>query len=136
MTETKGYGPSRPLPRFEDAECLGPRDAEFVRDLVAVLEKHGNLDRFGLCLLHDHFPLGGDEILVETNDPQSRTLSVRVEKTGLTRHAKASQWRFVSHSDDARGTESSEGGPYQVVLLCKTLDLCPGADGPEAGRDR
>ncbi|GHC59943.1 hypothetical protein GCM10010507_41120 [Streptomyces cinnamoneus] len=24
---------------------------------VAVLDKHGNLDRFGLCLLHDHFRL-------------------------------------------------------------------------------
>jgi hypothetical protein len=54
------------LPWFEGAEGLGPQDAKFVQDLVAVLEKHGNLDRFGLCLLHDHFSLGDGEVLVET----------------------------------------------------------------------
>ncbi|MDT0449491.1 hypothetical protein RM609_10460 [Streptomyces sp. DSM 40473] len=39
---------------------------------TAVLEKHGNLDRFGLCLLHDHFPVASDEVLVETHDADAR----------------------------------------------------------------
>lgn len=71
---------SHNLPRFEDAEPLGPQDAEFTRDIKAVLEKHGNLDRFGLVLLHDHFSVDSDEVAVETNDPQARTLHVEVEK--------------------------------------------------------
>ncbi|NEW75316.1 hypothetical protein [Streptomyces rhizosphaericus] len=115
------------LPRFEEAEGLGPRDAEFVRDLIAVLEKHGNLDRFGLCLLHDHFPLDTDEVLVETNDPKSRTLHIRVEKAGTTRHAKPSQWRFLPNVPHAKGKEFA-GGPYQVILQCDVLSLCPGRD--------
>jgi hypothetical protein len=117
----------RTLPRFEEVEGLGPRDAEFVRDLVAVLEKHGNLDRFGLCLLHDHFPLAADEVLVETNDPGTRTLHAHVEKIGHARHVKASQWRFIPKTHFLRGADF-EGDPYQVIQLCDPLDLCPGRD--------
>lgn len=120
MTRTHTSPSSRTLPTFEEAEGLGPRDAAFVRDLVAVLEKHGNLDRFGLCLLHGHFPLATDEVLVETNDPATRTLHARVEPAARTRHIKPSQWRFAPH-DTEPGT-----GPYQAIMLCKTLDLCPG----------
>lgn len=124
MTHPKESTARNPLPRFEEAKGLGPSDAEFVRDLVEVLEKHGNLDRFGLCLLHDHFPLAADEIMVETNDSATRTLHVQVEETGRTRHLKASQWRFAPH-----GTALGQGqGLYQVIMLCDPLDLCPGGE--------
>ncbi|RSS39809.1 hypothetical protein EF912_32815 [Streptomyces sp. WAC07061] len=124
MTHSKESTIARkPLPRFEEAEGLGPSDAAFVQDLVDVLEKHGNLDRFGLCLLHDHFPLAADEVIVETNDSATRTLHAHVEKTDRTRHVKPSQWRFAPH-----GTAGAQG-PYQVVMLCDPLDLCPGREG-------
>lgn len=127
MTELKA--PGKALPRFEETEGLGPQDAEFVGDLVAVLEKHGNLDRFGLCLLHDHFPLGEDEVLVETNDPRSRTLRVHVEKADRTKHVKPSQWRFLRHAPepDSSGAASRQGH-YRVIQLCSPLDLCPGRE--------
>ncbi|KUN02357.1 hypothetical protein AQI95_26370 [Streptomyces yokosukanensis] len=130
MTDINVSAPRAALPRFEEAEGLGPQDAEFVRDLVGVLAKHGNLNRFGLCLLHDHFPLAADEVLVETNDVSTRTLHVQVENAGTTRHTKASQWRFVPH--DGREPDAGlDGAPYQEIMLCTTLDLCPGReDGP------
>jgi hypothetical protein len=129
MTNKKSTATRRPLPRFEEVEGLGPRDTEFVRDLVEVLERHGNLDRFGLCLLHDHFPVEADEVVVETNDPATRTLHAHVEKIGETKHVKASQWRFVPKSHRLRGTGVDEDA-YQVVQLCDPLDLCPGRDRP------
>ncbi|MEU9378160.1 hypothetical protein AB0D94_30980 [Streptomyces sp. NPDC048255] len=122
MTHPKESTARKPLPRFEEAKGLGPSDAEFVRDLVEVLEKHGNLDRFGLCLLHDHFPLAADEVMVEMNDSGTRTLHAHVEETGRTKHVKASQWRFAPH-----GTEPGQD-PYQVIMLCDPLDLCPGCE--------
>ncbi|QES48821.1 hypothetical protein DEJ50_14320 [Streptomyces venezuelae] len=132
MTETKDSATSKAqLPSFEDAEGLGPQDTEFLRDLVAVLAKHGNLDRFGLCLLHDHFPLGADEVLVETNDPTTRTLHAHVEKTGRTKHAKASQWRFLRHAEHGEHTPGAgpKGDPYQVIMVCDPIeDLCPGRE--------
>ena len=127
MTEINVSARQWSLPRFEEAEDLGPQDAEFVRDLVAVLAKHGNLNRFGLCLLHDHFPLAADEVLVETNDPRARTLHAHVEKADGTRHTKATQWRFLPHAEGGQGVEL-DGGTYQVLQLCTTLDLCPGRE--------
>ncbi|MFJ3923882.1 hypothetical protein [Streptomyces sp. NPDC090022] len=129
MTEITEPPASRaPLPSFEEAEGLGPQDAEFVRDLVAVLDKHGNLDRFGLCLLHDHFALGPGEVLVETNDPRARTLHAHVENAGRTQHAKASQWRFLRHGSRSAGPET-RGDPYQVIMVCDPIeDLCPGRE--------
>lgn len=111
---------SHHLPRFEDAEPLGPQDAEFARDIKAVLEKHGNLDRFGLVLLHDHFSVDSDEVLVETNAPQARALHVEVEKKGETKHAQPSQWRFVAELEETTTTQS-DSTPYEVMMLCLTL---------------
>ncbi|MBG7700220.1 hypothetical protein HCJ76_19545 [Streptomyces sp. MC1] len=133
MTDTETGVPRNPLPRFEEAEGLGPQDAEFVEDLVAVLAKHGNLNRFGLCLLHDHFPLRAGEVLVETNDPVARTLHAHVEEADRTQHAKASQWRFVPHAGREPGA-GSEGGSCQEIMLCTTLDLCPGRADDRDGR--
>ncbi|WP_316759955.1 hypothetical protein [Streptomyces herbicida] len=112
------------LPRFEEAEPLGPHDWAFVQDLVAVLEKHGNLERFGLCLLHDHFSLAVDEILVETTDTEARTLHTHVEKASQTRHKKPSQWRFLPGVHHPRRAEFA-GDPYEVVLVCDPYSGCP-----------
>ncbi|MFF4159270.1 hypothetical protein [Streptomyces sp. NPDC001678] len=114
--------PDRTLPSFEEAEGLGPEDSQFVRDLVAVLEKHGNLDRFGLCLLHDHFPVSADEVLVETHDIAARTLRIQVEKAATTGHTRPSQWRFVKTGGDG---EEAEGQVCQVILQCTPVSGCP-----------
>ncbi len=47
---------------------------EEVRSVVA---KRGALDRFGLTLLRSHFVLAPEEVLVETLDLGTRTLTVR-----------------------------------------------------------
>lgn len=67
-------------PHFNDLRPLGPRDRECMDEVRAVLSKHGALSRFGLCLLHDHFPIAGDEILKETCDEASRTLTIKPVK--------------------------------------------------------
>lgn len=117
------------LPRFEEAEGLGPQDVKFVQDLAAVLEKHGNLNRFGLCLLHDHFALADGEVLVETNDPEARTLRTQVEQADRTEHAKPSQWRFMPGADRSSADRSPEEGaggePYRAILLCTPSSGCP-----------
>src|SRR5688572_4424779 len=47
-------------------------NAAFLTELHSVFKKHKMLDRLGLCLLHRHFDLGEDEVLVESVDVQSR----------------------------------------------------------------
>ncbi|MFJ9033076.1 hypothetical protein ACIRQP_32050 [Streptomyces sp. NPDC102274] len=112
------------LPRFEEAKGLGPQDAKFVQDLAVLLEQHGNLDRFGLCLLHDHFALEDGEVLVETNDPEARTLRTQVEKADRTTHAKPSQWQFLPNAGNSSDGESG-GEPYRAILLCTPSSGCP-----------
>jgi hypothetical protein len=116
--------PGQPLPTFEESKGLGPQDSQFVRDLVDVLEKHGNLDRFGLCLLHEHFPVACDEVLVETHDLAARTLQIRVDKADATGHTKPSQWRFVK---TGRGSGEIRSHAYQVILQCSPISGCPGS---------
>jgi hypothetical protein len=58
------------VPRSDaDDACLTE-----IRD---VLRRHGALDRFGILLLHSHFSLDSDEILVEQVDVESRTQTIR-----------------------------------------------------------
>lgn len=55
-----------------DHECLGA-----IRE---VLLKYGNLSRFGLTLLHQHFAIGDDEVLLETCNAEDRTLTLKPVK--------------------------------------------------------
>ena len=91
--QTTSHTPTRNLPTFDDALPLAHGDEAFLEDIHAVLNKHGNLDRFGLCLIHDHFDVGTDEILLETNDPVARTLSLETVKTSdLGTDVKFTSW--------------------------------------------
>ncbi|GAA0401917.1 hypothetical protein [Streptomyces luteireticuli] len=130
---SQATSPRRSLPRFDEAQGLGPQDDAFVRDLVAVLDKHGNLDRFGLCLLHDHFPLAPGEVLVETHDIDARTLHVKVEKAATTTHTRPSQWRFAKASRKAGGVDV-EDHVHQAILQCSLISGCPGKPGQKSKR--
>jgi hypothetical protein len=65
------------LDNIGDVEPLGEDDRLILDDVKAVLEKHGALHRFGLMLMHSHFPLASDEVLVETIDGPNRTLTIK-----------------------------------------------------------
>ena len=81
-------------PSFDEAIPLGAADAQFVADLHDLLKRYGNLNRFGLCLLHDHFDVNDDEILLETNDYEARTLKLEVVKRDALQEIKFTSWRI------------------------------------------
>jgi len=64
---------------IDDCPPFGPDDEACFTEIREVLSKHGKLHRFGMTLLHGHFEIGEDEILLETCDPLSRTLTIRPE---------------------------------------------------------
>lgn len=57
---------------------LDDSDAACLKAIQEVLTAHGKGSRFGITLLHSHFVLAEDEILLETPDPETRTLVSRV----------------------------------------------------------
>ena len=63
-----------------DVPPLSEPDFECMREIREVLLKHGKVDSFALHLVHKHFDLQEDEILVEYNDAGPREQYFRVEK--------------------------------------------------------
>ena len=86
------------LPDIDEVEPFNEDDEACLLELKAVLEKHGRLSKFGLTLLHSHFPMAEDEILVEVCDINNRTLTSKPMKTDRSDRNKAIQtmWRFDS----------------------------------------
>jgi hypothetical protein len=61
----------------DDVRPIDVSDAACLSDIRDVLDKHGCLDRFGVSLLHRHFPVDDDEIMLETTDIAKREHWVR-----------------------------------------------------------
>ncbi|MBT9569442.1 MAG: hypothetical protein IV085_14225 [Thiobacillus sp.] len=78
------------LKHIADVRPIDQSDAACMEEIRTVLAKHNCLDRFGVSLLHCHFDLGEDEILLETTDLERREHLVRpvkrsfLEETGIT----------------------------------------------------
>ena len=68
------------LPDVNVVGALDDTDMACLEEVRAVLEKHGRAERFGIALLHRHFELAPDEVLVEECDVATRTLTTRPAK--------------------------------------------------------
>jgi len=65
-----------------EVELLGDRDHEVLTDRREVLRKHGATDPFGVYLLHKHFDLNENEVLMESTDAFARVTTVAVATRG------------------------------------------------------
>lgn len=86
------------LTDVDDVKPLDSSDKEVLDDLNAVLRKHGCTERFGIFLLHQHFPVKDGEILVEYTDADARTQTIVVEKAPPDTKEQFLQtaWKFDS----------------------------------------
>jgi hypothetical protein len=89
----------RPLQwsRLKDLRDVAPLDAAdlaCLAELRAVLARHGRLERFAVHLLHKHFELRDDEVLLETSDRTRREHRLRVahRDSAAARHATPTTW--------------------------------------------
>jgi hypothetical protein len=87
------------LPHINDIAPLNDADMTCVNELRDVLKKHGALDRFGIALLHKHFDIEPDEVLVERTDEAIKVQTIRpYKKAELDTCIQQTAWRL---SDDA-----------------------------------
>ena len=84
------------LPSIENTNPVSVSDKSCLQDIEAVLKKHGKLERFGVTLLHKHFTLLPDEVLIEACDPETRTLTIRPVNAQGTNpdHYIETSWRL------------------------------------------
>lgn len=90
------------LPDLSEIPPLNDTDRECFEELRHVLKRHGKLDRFGVNLLHSHFPVGDDEVLVETFDPENRVLVSRPEPVDQAPDgfvAIETSWQFTADGE-------------------------------------
>lgn len=84
------------LPDIDDAEARSEADDMCFAEIREVLERHGAVGRFGITLLHQHFDVADNELLVEQVDVDTRTLTIRpvlaAEVAG--QRVKETHWRL------------------------------------------
>jgi hypothetical protein len=65
------------LEHIDDVRPIDDSDAACLEEIRLVLAKYGNMGRFGIALLHRHFKLSDDELMLETTDVEQREHWVR-----------------------------------------------------------
>lgn len=68
------------LADINDVSEFSDDDESCLNEIQAVVEKYGMQKRFGVSLLHKHFDIHDDKMLVERYNPATRSLTLRPEK--------------------------------------------------------
>jgi hypothetical protein len=68
------------LKDIDEVEPISEQDYGCLAEVREVLKRHGKRDRFGVALLHKHFDLADDEMLVECTNKQERVLTIKPVK--------------------------------------------------------
>jgi hypothetical protein len=91
------------LQHIDNVEPIGEKDFAVLEEVRAVLDRHGYMDRFGVCLLHKHFDLADDEYILEETDESERTqrLSVAKDDGDSDLNTIQTMWKFAT--DGTRG---------------------------------
>ena len=90
------------LGHIADVEPIGDADTACLEEIRQVLLKHGQAARFGVSLLHSHFELSADEVMLEETNTLTREQWVRpVSRKYLLENGITAQTTVVSF--DERG---------------------------------
>ena len=65
------------LKELGDIPPINGSDLECMAEVREILKKHGKNERFGLALLHTHFPMNDCEMLVEETHKDDRKLTIK-----------------------------------------------------------
>jgi hypothetical protein len=88
------------LDHIADVRPIDDSDAACLEDIRAVLAKHNCLDRFGVTLLHSHFDIAEDEMMLETTDLDRREHFVRpVKRSWLEERGVTAQTTVVGFDE-------------------------------------
>jgi hypothetical protein len=108
-----------PLPDIDDIDPFSEADRECLTEVRSVLEKHGSLQRFGLTLLHQHFELAEDEVLVEEIDVDNRILTSRPKRITECENAVETAWRLDDQTVMARCQQVCERPTFTMARHAK-----------------
>jgi hypothetical protein len=95
-----------PLPDIDEVEPISEKDQACIDAVRAVLKEYGALSRFGITLLHQHFAVSEDEVMMEFVDKENRVLTTRPVKAvdHPSENSVETSWRL----DSLTGTKKCE----------------------------
>lgn len=99
------------LKDIDDTPPLDDEDKLCLKEIGAVLKKHGKLARFGVTLAHKHFDLEEGEILMEYADPENRELITRVIPSEAEKNSVETSWIFLD--DGVEVSQRCQKGCYK-----------------------
>lgn len=105
------------LKHIDEILPLNDNDSACMEELKSVLQKHKALGRFGITLLHKHFEMEDDEVLLEECDEESRMLILKPVKQDSIKNQKSieTNWRLDTLTSMAK-----------CVSLCQYDPSTPG----------
>lgn len=80
------------LKDIHEVDPLNERDYDCLTEVRDVLKKHQVQERFGVALLHKHFDLQPEEILVEQTDVAQRVLTISPIKAAAAGNTIQTIW--------------------------------------------
>lgn len=83
-----------PLKDIDEVAPLNDNDTECLKEIRDVLLRHNKIDRFGVALIHKHFDMQDDEVLMEYCDPENRCLTIQPMKTGEEVRSIQTLWKL------------------------------------------
>ena len=85
---------------IDNVRPIDDEDLPCLNEIFEILKKHNCIDRFGVALLHKHFDLQEDEVLLETTDVDGREQWIRpIKESYLKENRIEAQTTLVCCSD-------------------------------------
>lgn len=95
-----------PLQDIDEVAPIGPADASCLKEIYEVLKRHSKESRFGVTLLHKHFSMTDDEVLLERTDKTTRSLilqPVKIDSPDVA-HSIQTSWRLTENREAVANT--------------------------------
>lgn len=85
---------------IDNVRPIDDEDLPCLNEIFEILKKYNCIDRFGVALLHKHFDLQEDEVLLETTDVDGREQWIRpIKESYLKENRIEAQTTLVCYSD-------------------------------------
>lgn len=80
---------------IDEVEPISDKDYEVLEKVRQILNEYNYTDRFGVVLLHKHFEVEQNEMLIEDTDVKKRISTIKVEKaTNDNSNTIETMWKF------------------------------------------
>lgn len=89
------------LKDIHEVEPINDGDLDCLAEIRKVLKMHGKQERFGVALLHKHFDMEADEILVDETDVEGRVLTIKPVKQTEAGKTIETIWQLVDGEERA-----------------------------------